>query len=129
MRNDGRACTYYIPFVRPPSLVRRLAFLAVAIVQLSAPMLVSVAEGRLAASSVRQPGQVHVEDHTHRGCVPAHPDSCALCQFLTQFAAEQPEPAFRAAVVVERLMPSCESSRLPASLARAHDRTRAPPAV
>ena len=97
--------------------------------QLSAPTLVSVTEGRLAEASVRQPGQVHVEDHTHRGCVPVHPDSCALCQFLTQFAAEQPQPAFRAVAVVERLMESCESFRLPASLARAHDRTRAPPAV
>ena len=115
--------------MHPPSLFRRLAFIAVAIVQLSAPILVSVTEGQLAASSLGQPGQVHVEDHTHRGCVPVHPDSCALCQYLTQFAAEKPQPAFVPVAVVERVAQSCEAFRLPATLARAHGRTRAPPAV
>jgi hypothetical protein len=123
------AHTYYIPIVRPPSLFRRLAFIAVAIVQMSAPVLVSVAEGQLAKSSVGQPGQVHVEDHTHRGCVPVHPDSCALCQYLTHFAAEKPEPAFVPVAVVERVAQSCEAFRLPATLARTRERTRAPPAV
>lgn len=96
---------------------------------MAAPMLVSVAEGQLARSSVGQPGQVHVEDHTHRGCVPVHPDSCALCQFLTHFAAETPRPAFVPVSFVEGVAQSCEAFRLPATLARSRERTRAPPAV
>jgi hypothetical protein len=115
--------------VRPPSLFRRFAFIAVAIVQLSAPMLVSVTEGAIAQSSSGQQGQVHVEDHTHRGCVPVHPDRCALCHFLTHFAAEKPEVAFVPGALTERATGSCEAFRLPATLARTHERTRAPPTV
>ena len=127
--NHLEAQTYYIPIVRPPSLFRRIAFIAVAIVQMSAPMLVSVAEGQLADASVGRPGQVHVEDHTHRGCVPVHPDRCALCQFLTHFAAEKTPSAFVPVAVVEQVAQSCEAFRLPAKLARTRERTRAPPAV
>lgn len=127
--NDSEAPTYYIVIVRPQSLFRRIAFLAVAIVQMSAPMLVSVTEGQLAGSSVGRPGQVHIEDHTHRGCVPVHPDSCALCQFLTQFAAEEPQPALVPVSNVERVAQSCEAFRLPATLARTRERSRAPPVV
>ncbi len=127
--NETDVRTYYIPIVLPPSLFRRIAFIAVAIVQMSAPMLVSVTEGQLATSSLGQPGQVHVEDHTHRGCVPVHPDSCALCQYLTHFAAEKPQPVFVPVAVVERVAQSCEAFRLPATLARTRERTRAPPVV
>jgi hypothetical protein len=111
--------------MRRRSLLSRLLLCGVAIVQMAAPALAVVADARLIADSGAP--QVHVEDHTQKSCRPVHPDDCALCQLLTHFSAPRASaPAVPIAASTRR--PVCaDAILLPASIARAQQRTRAPP--
>ncbi len=108
------------------SLFRRLFLVGIAIAQMAAPALVAAADGALAAQSSMVAGQTHIEDHTGAGCRPAHPDNCALCQFLTHFAATRtPAPLF---VVAEReRFPRGVDEHHRSIFASAVERSRAPP--
>ncbi len=111
--------------MRRRSLLSRHLLCGVAIVQMAAPALAVVADARLLADSGAP--QVHVEDHTQKSCRPVHPDDCALCQLLTHFSAPRTSaPAVPSAASARR--PACDDAiLLPASIARAQQRTRAPP--
>jgi hypothetical protein len=113
--------------MRRLSLFSRMLLCGVAIVQMAAPALAVVADARLIADSSGAP-QVHVEDHTQKSCRAVHPDDCALCQLLTHFSAPRASaPALPNAVSARR--PAYDDAvLLPASIARAQQRSRAPPA-
>jgi hypothetical protein len=108
------------------SILIRILLSGVAIVQMAVPALAVVADARLIADSAGAP-QVHVEDHTQKGCRPVHPDDCALCQLLTHFSA----PRASAPEIPTGTTASCavgtDASLRPASISRAQERTRAPP--
>jgi hypothetical protein len=107
-------------------LLSRLVLCALAIVQMAAPALAVVADARLIADAGGAP-QVHIEDHTQKGCRPVHPDDCALCQLLTHFSA----PRATAPLVPGEIAARCAfvdtASTRPATITRAQQRTRAPP--
>jgi hypothetical protein len=112
--------------MRNLSLFRRLSLVALTLVQMGVPTLVVVADARLDAKS-GVADRVHIEDHTHAICHTVHPDKCALCSFLSHFT-----PQRSAAPAVPVAMAACSiafetSDLLPSSLARAQQRTRAPP--
>jgi hypothetical protein len=106
------------------SPTRRFLVVALAIAQTAAPALAVIADASLVAGGAPQ---VHVEDHTRSECRAVHPDDCALCQLLTHSTA----PRFAAATLPGEAT-SCvsaydEAGFVPTSLARARQRTRAPP--
>ena len=104
----------------------RILLSAVAIVQMAVPVLAVVADARLILDSGGAP-QVHIEEHTQKSCRPVHPDDCVLCQLLTHFSAPRGSaPAVPAAEAV-RCAVRDRAAFLPASIARAQQRTRAPP--
>ena len=112
--------------MRQTSVIRRLVFVAIALIQLGAPTLVAVADARIDARS-GVADRVHIEDHSRRVCHAVHPDKCSLCQFLSHFAPQRavaptvPVSAAGCSVAYEA------AHLLPSSLARALKRTRAPP--
>ena len=102
--------------------------LALSIVQMGAPALASLADAGLAARASEVASRTHVEDHTHRSCAAAHPDDCALCQFLSHGSAPRgavPEPLaiVRAATFGE----TRDCAGIPSARARAAEQPRAPP--
>jgi hypothetical protein len=112
--------------MRQRSALTRVLLCGIAIVQMAAPGLAVVADARLIADGAGAP-QVHVEDHTQKSCRPVHPDDCALCQLLTHFSAPRASaPSIPAAAGALRAAFSDEALR-PASIARAQERSRAPP--
>ncbi|HEV8411438.1 MAG TPA: hypothetical protein VGQ30_13075 [Gemmatimonadaceae bacterium] len=112
--------------MRRRSLLSRLLLCGVAIVQMAAPPLAVVADARLTADSAGA-SQVHVEDHTQKNCHPVHPDDCALCRLLTHFSAPRAASPSVPIVASARCTACDDAIFLPASIARAHQRTRAPP--
>jgi hypothetical protein len=112
--------------MRRRSLLSRILLCGVAIVQMAAPALAVVADARLIADSAGAP-QVHVEDHTQKSCRPVHPDDCALCQLLSHFSAPRASaPVLPSTAAARRAV--CDNAIVsPTSVARAQQRTRAPP--
>ena len=108
------------------SVFARFVLSALAVVQMTAPALAAVADARLIADSGGAP-QVHVEDHTQKGCRPVHPDDCALCQLLTHFSAPRASAPQVPGDSAARCVVLDDASSRPASIARAQERTRAPP--
>ncbi|MGH7656156.1 MAG: hypothetical protein ACREN6_16005 [Gemmatimonadaceae bacterium] len=106
--------------------VTRVLLAAVAIVQMAVPVLAVVADARLILDSGGPP-QVHIEEHTHKSCRPVHPDDCVLCQFLTHFSAPRGTAPAVPVAAASRRPTRDHASSLPASIARAQQRTRAPP--
>ncbi|HTR78446.1 MAG TPA: hypothetical protein VMH39_10060 [Gemmatimonadaceae bacterium] len=97
----------------------------VAIVQMAVPVFAAVADARLIADSGA--AQSHIEEHTQKNCRPVHPDDCVLCQLLTHFSAPRGSaPAIPAAAGAHGAARD-GASLLPTSIARALQRTRAPP--
>ncbi|MFI5310767.1 MAG: hypothetical protein ACHQQ3_06010 [Gemmatimonadales bacterium] len=111
--------------MRHLSPTRRLLVAALAVVQMAVPALVAIADAELASRSAG--AQVHIEDHTRRACTPAHPDDCALCQFLSSLSSERGSGVALPVALAATTGPVCDSSRLPAWVAVALQRTRAPP--
>jgi hypothetical protein len=105
--------------------VTRALLAAVAIVQMAVPVLAVVADARLIADGGAP--QVHIEEHTHKSCRPVHPDDCVLCQFLTHFSAPRGSAPAVPVAAASRGTVRDNASSLPASIARAQQRTRAPP--
>ena len=126
-RNDASPWLVYIsmPMSRR-SVLSRVLLSAVAIIQMAVPALVVVADARLVSDS-DGPQPVHAEDHTQKGCRPVHPDDCALCRLLTNLSAPRPSAPALPAETTARSSVSNDASRSPASITRAHERTRAPP--
>jgi hypothetical protein len=93
---------------------------------MAVPVLAVVADARLTAYSAGAP-QVHIEEHSQKGCRPVHPDDCALCQLLTHFSAPRSAAPAVPVAMVERRSDRSEASFRPASIFRAQARTRAPP--
>jgi hypothetical protein len=112
--------------MRRLSPARRLLFGCIAIVQVAMPALVALADAELASRSGGA-AVVHIEDHTTRACRAVHPDDCALCQFLSLLAPQRAGAAVLPAADVTRSVVGDDASRLPASIVRALQRTRAPP--
>jgi hypothetical protein len=112
--------------MRRRSLFSRLLLCGVAIVQMAAPALAVVADARLTADSAGAP-LVHVEDHTQKSCRAVHPDDCALCSFLTHFSAPRASAPTLPAEQSIRCGGRNDTALRPASIARAQQRTRAPP--
>ena len=108
------------------SPTRRVLLAALAIVQMAVPALVAIADAELASRSGGA-AVVHVEDHTQRSCRAPHPDDCALCQFLSLFAPQRAGATVLPAADSARPVVCDDASRLPASIVRALQRTRAPP--
>lgn len=104
----------------------RLLLSSIAIVQMAMPVLAVVADARLIADAGGAP-LVHIEDHTHKGCRPVHPDDCALCQLLTHFSAPRASAPAVPVAANARGAASAPLSVAPASIFRALERTRAPP--
>ncbi len=120
------ALVYIMMRMRRLTLVSRILISAIAIVQMAAPVLAVVADARLIADSGGAP-QVHVEDHTQKSCRPVHPDDCALCQLLTHLSAPRATPPAIPTLAAARCAVRDDSSLRPASIARAQQRSRAPP--
>lgn len=112
--------------MRRLSFVSRILISAIAIVQMAAPVLAVVADARIIADSGGAP-QVHVEDHTQKSCRPVHPDDCALCQLLTHFSAPRATAPTIPASTSARCAVRDDPALRPASIARAQQRSRAPP--
>jgi hypothetical protein len=112
--------------MRRLSPTRRVLLAALAIVQVAVPALVAIADAELASRSGGV-AVVHVEDHTGRACRAVHPDDCALCQFLSLLSPQRAAAAVLPASDVARPVVCDDASRLPASIVRALQRTRAPP--
>ena len=104
----------------------RILLSAVAIVQMAVPVLAVVADARFIVDSGGAP-QVHIEEHTQKSCRPVHPDDCVLCQLLTHFSAPRGSAPSIPVAAASRCTVSDDASFLPASIARAQQRTRAPP--
>ncbi len=104
----------------------RILLSAVAIVQMAVPVLAVVADARLIIDSGGAP-QVHIEEHTQKSCRPVHPDDCVLCQLLTHFSAPRGSAPAVPVVAASRCVARDDAAFLPASIARAQQRTRAPP--
>jgi hypothetical protein len=113
--------------MRRLSPTRRVLFAALAIVQMAVPALVAIADAEL-ESRAGGASRVHIEDHTQRSCRAPHPDDCALCQFLSFLAPQRAGATVLPAADVARPVICDDASRLPASIVRALQRTRAPPA-
>jgi hypothetical protein len=112
--------------MRRLSAMSRTLLSAVAILQMAVPVLAVVADARLVADSGGVP-QVHIEEHTQKSCRPVHPDDCVLCQLLTHFSAPRASGPAVPVAAASRCAVRDDASFLPASLARAQRRTRAPP--
>jgi hypothetical protein len=110
--------------MRRLSPTRRILVAALAIAQMAAPGLAAIADARLIADGVPQ---VHVEDHTRAACRPVHPDDCVLCQLLTHSTAPRATAPAVPSVATVRFGAYAEAGLLPNSIARARQRTRAPP--
>jgi hypothetical protein len=108
------------------SALSRIFLCGIAIVQMAVPVLAVVADARLIADSGGAP-QVHVEDHTQKSCRPVHPDDCALCQLLTHFSAPRASGPKLPPATTARCAVAGDAALRPASIARAQERTRAPP--
>ena len=108
------------------SPARRFLFAALAIMQMAVPVLAVVADAKLTADSAGAP-QVHVEDHTQKQCRVVHPDDCALCQLLSHFSAPRTAGPVVPSQIATRFSVRHDAALVPTSIARAHDRTRAPP--
>jgi hypothetical protein len=104
----------------------RILLSAVAIVQMAVPVLAVVADARLIIDAGGAP-QVHIEEHTQKSCRPVHPDDCVLCQLLTHFSAPRASAPAIPVAAASRCAVRNDASFLPASIARAQQRTRAPP--
>jgi hypothetical protein len=112
--------------MRQLSPARRGLIALLAIAQMAAPAIVTVADARLAAQSGGAQ-QVHVEDHTGRGCRPAHPDDCALCQLLSHIVAPRAGAAVLPSAVVLRGGSGQDIAAVVSSAERSLERSRAPP--
>jgi hypothetical protein len=112
--------------MRRLSPTRRLLIGALAIVQVAVPALVAIADAELASRSGGA-AVVHVEDHTGLACRPVHPDDCALCQFLSFLAPHRATGTILPSADVAHAGIRVDASRLPSSIVRALQRTRAPP--
>jgi hypothetical protein len=112
--------------VRRFSLASRILCSAIAIVQVAMPALAVIADAQLVANSAGAP-LVHIEEHSNPQCRAVHPDDCALCQFLTHSSAPRAAaPAIPSASAIRTTV--CDATELlPTSIARAHQRSRAPP--
>ncbi|HEY2849725.1 MAG TPA: DUF2946 family protein [Gemmatimonadaceae bacterium] len=106
--------------------VTRALLAAVAIVQMAVPVLAVVADAQIILDSAGAP-QVHIEEHTQKGCHRFHPDDCPLCQLLTHFSAPRGSAPTVPVAAAARCPAREDASPLPASIARAQQRTRAPP--
>lgn len=104
----------------------RILLSAVAIVQMAVPVLAVAADARLIIDSGGAP-QAHIEEHTNKSCRPVHPDDCVLCQLLTHFSAPRASAPSIPVAAASRCAVRDDASFLPASIARAQQRTRAPP--
>lgn len=89
----------------------RFLTLLVAVSQLAAPSLASIADAALERESERSPrAAAHVESHGSPQCPRLHPADCALCQFLTA-----PASATRPALTVptsDAALAVCPEARL-----------------
>ncbi len=111
--------------MRHLSPTRRVLIAALAIVQMAVPALVAIADAEAASRSAG--AQVHIEDHTRRSCTAVHPDDCALCQFLSLLSPQRAHAAVLPAADSARPHGCADITRLPTSVVRALQRTRAPP--
>ncbi len=108
------------------SPARRLLLAALAIVQMAVPVLAVVADAQLTADSAGAP-LVHIEDHTQKQCRPVHPDDCALCQLLSHFSAPRSSGPAVPSESCTRFSVRDPGTLSLTSVARAIQRTRAPP--
>ncbi|MFL5575530.1 MAG: hypothetical protein ACJ79S_06130 [Gemmatimonadaceae bacterium] len=104
----------------------RLLTLLVALLQIGAPPLASIADARLERESERSPrAAAHVESHSSPQCPRVHPADCGLCQFLTALAtpgraaASVPASAAALAVCPEARLGARTGSRFALALPRA----------
>lgn len=104
----------------------RLLLSAVAIMQMAVPVLAVVADAKIIVDAGGAP-QVHIEEHTQKSCRPVHPDDCVLCQLLTHFSAPRGSAPTVPVAPASHCAAGDNASLLPISIARAQQRTRAPP--
>ncbi|HVT40017.1 MAG TPA: hypothetical protein VHE78_13305 [Gemmatimonadaceae bacterium] len=112
--------------MRQLSPTRRLLIAVFAIAQMAVPALVSVADARLVSGSAGAT-QVHVEDHTGRACRALHQDDCALCQLLSHLSSARAPATTLPGGAIVRQGVRCGAAPLLSFVARARERSRAPP--
>jgi hypothetical protein len=112
--------------MRQLSPTRRVLVAVFAIAQMAVPALVSIADARLVSGSAGAV-QVHVEDHTGRGCRAVHPDDCALCQLLSHLSSQRAAAATLPSCAIVRSGVRRDTAPLLSFDARALERSRAPP--
>jgi hypothetical protein len=112
--------------MRQLSPTRRVLIAVFAIAQMAVPAFVSVADARLVSGSAGA-AQVHVEDHTGRGCRAVHPDDCALCQLLSHLSSPRAAGAALPGCTIVRSGLRRDTAPLVSTVARAQQRSRAPP--
>jgi len=97
-----------------------------AVLQFALPSVATFADARLERESARAPG-AHIEETAGATCRPAHPDECALCQFLSRGAT--PQSATDLPAIAEQIR-ACADSPAHVRVSLTHARTalpRAPP--
>jgi hypothetical protein len=99
-----------------------------AVLQLALPALVLLADARLERDGAQAAG-AHVESVASKGCRPAHPSDCALCQVLSRTAPPAAAPALPAIAAVVRPAVVALVARLATRPAATSALPRAPPAI
>lgn len=85
----------------------RLLTLVFALLHLTVPPLVTVADARVQESVARSgPPRVHVESHGDSRCPQVHPTDCGLCQAVATFAVPARVPPVAPPVVVAFAVPA-----------------------
>lgn len=119
----GRVHYIPTPVSRLPASVRTFAMI-LGLFQAGASPVAAVADALLPP---RDPTS-HVEDHTRRTCLPAHPDDCALCRVLSLSANTAPDaPAAYMAAAAHDGSPSAGVAAPSATWGRGTPPSRAPP--
>jgi hypothetical protein len=125
LRGMGRVHYIQTPMSRLPASVRTFAMI-LGLFQAGASPAAAIADALL---PLRAPA-AHVEDHTRRSCLPAHPDDCALCRVVSLSANVPREaPHGLVASVVHDTAPDVRGVAPAATWERGTPPSRAPPAV
>ena len=108
----------------------RIGWLLAAVFQLLLPPIVSVADSRAEADSIRTAPRVHVEEPGGTNCPRVHPADCAVCRVLSA-AATQASFTHPHVVVARFIEATVEDAYRPASTARfpGDPPQRAPPVL
>ncbi|MDQ8155723.1 MAG: hypothetical protein P3B98_13815 [Gemmatimonadota bacterium] len=114
----------------PPQLfLRRLLLVVLAVVQIGAPILSTVAHAQLSRAAAGEVESLHVEEPGQRHAPPGHPESCLLCNVLGRALPEPAQSSALAHVRRAAAVPTADHDQAIQRAACARIQARAPPAM